>query len=560
MKVFKKFSFLKTFLLFVILLSTDVFLHAQVVYEPLYEDVYNFLGRVSQKGIIEFDDLIRPLPRKYISDKLLEADSLSSQLTSLERDELEFFLKDFFHERWLSEGNNKQTEHLDYFGYDPSDRWRMFSYGGDGFKLNADLILGAEVGYVKDAKQTHFWNGLYSYGYIYDVLGFSFDFRDNTESGTTLDKTKSFTPETGVNARTDLNTYEYSPDKMEYSEAKMMLATDWKWGSLAAGKEFIEWGYGDNGLLVMSQKAPSFPLIRLDINPVEWLSFNYFHAWLSSDVVDTTSLYPTDNGDYRFLFRDKYLASHTLTIKPTRGLDLSIGESIIYADQLEFLYLIPITFFRLADHYLSRQANSAGSNAQIFFSISSKGHIKNTHLYGTLLIDELTINGLFDPEEQRNQIGFTLGSSLTDLPFDNLTLKLEYSKIYPYVYQHYINTTTYESASYVLGHWMNNNADQIFGSLKYRFIRGLETEIWARYIRQGERADESQQFVQPQPPFLFGLRTNYTYLGGQIKFEIIHDLFARANYQYMKTSKQQEDLSFVDDSNQEFYFAVYYGL
>lgn len=67
--------------------------YAQVVYEPLYEDVYNFLGRISQKGIIEFDDLIRPLPRSYISNKLLEADSLSSQLTKLEREELEFFSK-----------------------------------------------------------------------------------------------------------------------------------------------------------------------------------------------------------------------------------------------------------------------------------------------------------------------------------------------------------------------------------------------------------------------------------------------------------------------------------
>jgi hypothetical protein len=436
----------------------------------------------------------------------------------------------------------------------------MFSYGGDGFKINADLILGAEIGSVKDAKQTHFWNGIYSYGYIYDVLGFSFDFRDNTESGTTIDKTKSFTPETGVNARTDLNTYDYSPDKMEYSEAKMMLATDWKWGSIAAGKEFIEWGYGDNGLLVMSQKAPSFPLIRLDVNPVEWLSFNYFHAWLSSDVVDTTSFYPTENGDYAFSFREKYLASHTLTIKPIKGLDLSVGESIVYADQLEFLYLIPITFFRLADHYLSRQANSAGSNSQFFAQVSSKGHIKNTHLYGTLFIDEFTINGIGDPATEKMQIGFTLGSSVTDLLIDNLTLKLEYSKIYPYVYQHYINTTTFESNSYVLGHWMNNNADQIFGSVKYRFIRGLEALVWARYIRQGERADESQQFVLPQPPFLFGLRTNYTYLGGQIKFEVLHNLFARANYQYMKTSKQQEDLSFVDETNNEFYFAVYYGL
>ena len=149
---------------------------------------------------------------------------------------------------------------------------------------------------------------------------------------------------------------------------------------------------------------------------------------------------------------------------------------------------------------------------------------------------------------------------MTDLPLDNLTLKLEFTKIYPYVYQHYISTTTYESASYLMGHWMNNNADQVFASAKYRFIRGLEALVWARYIRQGERPDPKGQYEQPQPPFLSGLRTNYTYLGAQAKFEILHGLFARAHYQYMKTSKQQEDLSFIDDSNQEFYFAVYYGL
>jgi len=550
----------KYFLFVLVILLFIPAVKAQVVYEPLYEDVYNFLRRVSQKGIIEFDDLIRPLPRTYITEKLLETDSLSSQLTSLEKEELKFFLKDFYFEKWLVVENKDKKENLDYFSFDPADRWRMFSYGGDGFKINANLILGAEIGSVKKAKQTHYWNGFYSYGYISDILGFSFDFRDNTETGTTLDKTKSFTPVTGVNAKTDMNTINYPVDKMEYSEAKMMLATDWKWGSLAVGKEFLELGYGDNGLLVISQKAPSFPLIRLDINPVDWLSFNYFHAWLPSDVVDTTSFYPTAIGDQRFLFREKYLASHTLTLKPTKGLDISLGESIIYADRLEILYLIPITFFRLADHYLSRQYNQAGGNAQFFFSVSSKGHLKNTHLYGTLFIDELTINGLFDPSTQRNQIGFALGGSLADLPIDNLTLKLEYTKIYPYVYQHYISTTTYESASYVLGHWMNNNADQVFGSVQYRFLRGLEALIYGRYIRQGERADPTKQFDQPQPPFLAGLRTDYTYLGAQVKYEFLHDLFVRARYQYMKTSKQQKDLNFIDNNEQEFYFAVYYGL
>ncbi|MCW8811521.1 MAG: hypothetical protein OQK64_11240, partial [Ignavibacteriaceae bacterium] len=131
MRLFKKVFLQKGPLLLFIAMSIAPSLEAQVVYEPLYEDVYNFLRRVSQKGIIEFNDLIRPLPRTYITEKLLETDSLSSRLTSLEKEELKFFLKDFYFEKWLVDGNKDKKENLDYFTFDPADRWRMFSYGGD---------------------------------------------------------------------------------------------------------------------------------------------------------------------------------------------------------------------------------------------------------------------------------------------------------------------------------------------------------------------------------------------------------------------------------------------
>jgi hypothetical protein len=107
---------------------------------------------------------------------------------------------------------------------------------------------------------------------------------------------------------------------------------------------------------------------------------------------------------------------------------------------------------------------------------------------------------------------------------------------------------------------MGSNADQVYGSIKYRFIRGLEAEVWARYIRKGARGEIEDQYKQPQPPFLFGLRNNYTYFGGQVKYEIMHELFVRARFELMKTSEQQEDLSFIDKNLNEFYFAVYYGL
>jgi len=534
-------------------------LFAQVVYEPLYKNVYDFLRRLSTKGIIEYNDEFRPLSRKYLAEKLIEAEKLPELLTEVQKADLKFYKKDYYHEIWFIK-NEKNEKRVDFFSNDPAGRWRVFSYGDENFKMNLSPILGYEIGSIESAKATHLWNGIYTYAYITEALGVSFDFRDNTEEGTTIDKTKRFTPVTGVNARSSSNIANYSKNKIEYSEAKGIIAIDWNWGSFAIGKEFMEWGYAENGLIVLSQKAPSFPFIRLDIYPVDWLGFNYFHAWLSSDVVDSSDIYYTETGTERISFRKKFIASHTLFIRPLKGLKLSLGESIVYSDELEIVYLIPVMFFRLADHYLSRQKNSAGNNAQFFGAISSRNHIKNTHLYGSFFIDEITLAGLFDSFKQRNQFGFTLGASVVDLPLDNLTLTLEYSKIYPFVYDHFIQTTTYESASYILGHWMGNNDDQVYGSIKYRFLRGLEASMWARYIRKGEAGNVDDQYKQPQPPFLFGLRTNYTYFGAMIKYEFIHELFVRLRYQYTKTSEQLEDLSFIDKSLNEFYFAIYYGM
>ncbi len=217
-------------------------------------------------------------------------------------------------------------------------------------------------------------------------------------------------------------------------------------------------------------------------------------------------------------------------------------------------------FYRLADHYLSRHYNTAGSNAQFFGSVSSRNHIPNTHLYGTLFVDEITITNIFDSYKQRNQFGFSLGGSIVDLPIDNLTFTLEFTKIYPFVYEHYITTTTYKSASHVLGHWMGHNADQVYSSLEYRFMRGLKAKLWGQYIRKGEEINIEQQYVQPQPQFLFGLRKNYTYLGGSVQYEFLHELFAKLEFQTTKSSIQQEDKSFVDKTLNEFYFSLYYGL
>lgn len=559
---------------------------AQVVFEESNNDVYNFLERISQRGVIEFDNLIKPIPREYIAEKLEELSDKKNRLTKLERDEFEFYISEYGNEieKQNSEFRIKNSEvknkkigkdstgfeytelnkevmpknnEYSLFEKDRFGRFRVFAYAEDNFQFFVNPILGFEYGSVKDGNNSHIWNGLQFYGYIEDNIGFEFSFRDNSESGDNLNRTKYFTPETGITiAKAGANSF-------EYSDFTGSISYSWNWGNVSIAKQQLTWGHEKSGNIVLSDKAPSFPMIRLDIKPVEWFRFNYFHGWLNSDVVDSSSFYPAFvEGHSREIQRNKYIASHTLTLTPLKGLDFSLGESIIYSDELQIAYLFPMMFFRAADHFLHYPSNDLGDNSQFFFSISSKDHIKNTHLYTSLYIDEIRTTEIFNSEKSRNQIAFNIGASVTDLPIENLTIEIEYSRINPFAYIHYIPTLTYQSDSYNLGHWIGHNGDLFYTALNYRFIRGLKTKLWYQSIRKGEEGTPVQQWDTsvPQPEFLFGLNRNYNYYGFDISYEFVHDLFLRGKYQYSSIETEYEEGKYFTDSFSTFKMAIYYGL
>ena len=530
-------------------------IHSQVVYEPLWHDVYNYLDRLSQKGIIEFDDMFKPVPRKYIYEKLMEAKGKSSQLTNLEREELDYFEKDYS----LESSKGAEKDSSGFFKSDSADRLRMFFYNGNILKLNVSPIIEYGISWPGKDRNTLIKNGLNLYGYLPAKIGFGLNFRFNNEKGNSVDPYKAFTPETGIIAHQ--NKYSF-----DYEDVESMASIDWGWGSAVVAKEFIEYGYAKSGKLVLSNKAPSFPFILLKLKPASWLDFTYFHGWLSSDVIDSVQLAQNK----RDIFISKYFAWHALTITPLKGLDISIGESVVYSDKIEPAFLMPIMFFFIADDYISNNHDKPGdANSQFFLSVSSRNHLKNTHLYGTLFIDELTLRGIggsIIPDNthvlfssSRLQLGFTLGGSVTDLPAENLTTTLEYTKIYPYVYGHHTPAQTYTNASYVMGHWIGQNADLFYMDFNYRFLRGLQAKLYGEYIRKGSN-DYSGQYNYAPPPFLFGLKNYYTYLGLNVKYETMHELNIEMGFRLNLTSNQQDDGSFIDNQVNQFSFAVYYGL
>ncbi len=556
---------IKTFIysLLILLLST-ISLFSQVVYEPLNSSVYDFLDRISQRGVIEYHDLIKPLSRLYILKKLKEADSKSAKLTKLEKDELEFFKKDFnleySLEKQLSEESDSNNNFTSYklFKKDNYHRFRVFSYKDPILKLNFSPVVKYESGNWDGEHYTHLTYGLRFYGYLGSKLGFQFRFHNNRQEPNIKDILwNRFSPDQGF----DISLADKS--RIEYSEVNAILATDWKWGSISVGQDLMTIGYAKSGQIILSAKAPAFPFVRLDIYPNKWLYFSFIHAWLNSDVIDSNSFYPSTrvrpyNTD-RFNWRQKFFAQHSLTVRPLKGLDFTVGERVIYSDRLEISYLIPLMFFDQADEHLSRDNNFAGSNTQLFFAISSRNHIPNTHLWGSFFADELTPEGLFDPKTQYYKFGFTLGNTIVDLPINNLSTRIEYTKVYPGTYRHFIPTITSESSSYLLGNWIGDNADLIYVSLKYRIIRGLEMELWGQYIRKGQESLNDKGYGLPIEPFLYGLRKNYTYFGVNIDYEILHELKANIRFKSIKESKQKSDESFVDRTLKQFSVRLSYG-
>jgi hypothetical protein len=292
--------------------------------------------------------------------------------------------------------------------------------------------------------------------------------------------------------------------------------------------------------MILSGKAPSFPFIKFDYKPWSWLHFNYFHGWLHSNIIDSGQSYNTGTGfltGRREVFRDKFLANHSITLTPFKGLDVSIGESVVYSNKLNIAYFIPVNFFKIYDHQLSRYNLQAGDNSQFFGFVSSRNHIKNTHLYAQLFIDEIRISRVFDKIQKRNQLGYTIGVSRTDNFINYLTAGIEYSRINPFVYANLIPSQTYESHSFTLGDWMGNNADRVYLYLQYVPLPKLRMKLWHQKIRKGAAGTLQQQyFQQPQPKFLFAKVFDYKEAAFSASYEWINRLMLFGEWNKVKVN------------------------
>jgi hypothetical protein len=366
-------------------------------------------------------------------------------------------------------------------------------------------------------------------------FGFQFYYRDYTETGNGIDSFRKESPEPGI-----IKLFNPSSTNQNFSEIRASLTYSWNNGSISVGKDHLLWGYGENGRMVLSDKSPTYPHIRLDYKPFKWLQFNYAHAWLNSNIIDSNASYNTGTigtgtGEMRIQYIPKYMATHTLIFKPIKGLDIALGESIVFSDKMDIGFLIPINFFKVYDNNRSNYLLNAGSNGQFFLQVSSRNHLKNTHLYGSLFIDEIRVSEMFNAEKARNQLGYTIGGSVTDVFTPYLTIGAEYTRVNPFVYSNLLPAQFYTQYQHPLGDWMGNNFDRSTFFIKYTPIPRLKTYLRYQHIRKGGTGTIAQQYTAvPQPDFLFDFQKKRTDLFFKASYEFMNNFYLTGSYELIK--------------------------
>ena len=478
--------------LLVILLCVSAWGMAQNIPVPLTQvKLYDFLDELLADGVLVHQTAVRPYSRKQVATMLLEAQDADSLLNIRQKRDLAFYLNEYALERDTMVSN--YVQYTDHSTYNVSLADPQFSYRSKDnmFKMRLRPILGGNFLMGKKGVIFHRWYGAELQMDIAKHLSIWGSLRDNSWSGDWLSKTYFPTDnDRRLGARIHYGASQMQPALMpiagvqykeanyggDFSDSKGGISLYTWWGSISMQREKIRWGDAYHASNIMSGRAPAAPMISLQLTPCKWFQFDYFHAWLVSNVVDSTYYYveETMNGAVRnYRPMNKFMAANMFTFTPIKQLSISFGNSIIYAERsIQAAYFIPIAFYKSLDHLLTKGVRTQNQNSQAFASLSVRP-VEHLHLYGSMFVDEIKFSRFKPSNKENNPLSYLVGFNWSGWPVKGLSLKAEFVRSYIASYIHSIEVLDYTTNSFDMGHYLGDNAQSIYAELAYRPIRGM---------------------------------------------------------------------------------------
>ncbi|MEA4935684.1 MAG: hypothetical protein VB102_03465 [Paludibacter sp.] len=528
---------MKSKLRLLILLSLIIFItKAQDIPQHIaYFRIYDFLDELANDGFIGINSSVKPYSRSYIAQKLVEAkqiDDLRTQqknkLSKRQQAEIKFFMNEYalelnkLPESKLTISNSNKGK----LAFIPP----AYHYKDSVFRARITPLLGMHLYFNQNGKIDKRWYGAEFQGMIGKNLSVYGSLRDISHSGDGLLSGSSYL--------NDEPGYEYTVGT-DYSDSRGGIKYANDYFSIGLMKDNVVWGDNYHGSNILSGRTPSFPMIYLRLQPAKWFELNYFHGWLVSNVPDSTNYYLENNTQIYYRQVNKFIAANMLTFTPVKNLHLSVGNSIVYAERnVHPAYFIPIAFYKSIDHTLTKGIATQNQNSQVFFNFSSR-NIRHLHLFTSIFFDEVQFRRFLPDSPDKNPVSYKIGANLSNFPLKNLSAIIEFTRTNILNYKQSVPTLTWASNSYNLGHYLGDNAQELYAALSYKPFRGMDIQLSFldakhgneyEYIRSGFfngiKSDVIDIISNPSPgDIIWSNRT----VGFKATYEVFQNAYAIVN-------------------------------
>ena len=224
------------------------------------------------------------------------------------------------------------------------------------------------------------------------------------------------------------------------------------------GRSWAAWLGDDTESIALSANGPLLDRLELGIR---WRVAEARAIVASvNDVTMTAALdsLAADTPDTRF---HRWLYGHVLTIKPTDGLGLTLGETLMSSRTtrgFDLAYANPLMAYIITQNDTARVGSDPRDNLVVFGG--ARASVGRAHVGGELVVDDIQIDKA-DRERTADQLAWRLYAG-APLPFGTGTsATVEYARVDSYAYMRDFYTDVYQQYDKPLGSALGPGADRV---------------------------------------------------------------------------------------------------
>lgn len=449
--------------IFAVIMLVSTVLYSQTEYVPPANRVYEFLERMETLQIIPgYNSFEIPKTRKEIAEYLGKVIQSETKLDEADMQFLDDLKVEFEYE--LSGTLENSIGIIDGGDYDFfSQKQKYLYFLNDPDKINlfinitgeGDLLIRNDIN--SENKPLAFLGiiGGEIRGTILNKFGFLIKGTDGNVFG---DREAAYLkPDLAYNYKFNEN-----PAETFFDETQGYLTADFDLIRFKFGRDRLNFGYGLDKI-ILGNNNPLFDYFGMNIK-YKFFSYSFFHAQLlGQEHYDQDTV----TGGVHVV-ESKYMAYHRIGFDISKHLNFGAGEVVIYGGRpIDLSYLNPFAFYKSVEH-----SNRDRDNAMLFFDLNNKS-IEGLKFYATLLIDDITFDKL-GTGWWGNQTILDAGI-YSELLYKILPvgIKLQFTKIDPYVYTHRLIRNNYTSFGYNLSSFSDPNTELFLTEINYRFNNRL---------------------------------------------------------------------------------------